>query len=77
VEGFLVHQFADRHEEALKQLSSWLREKRIRYHEDVAEGLENAPKAFIGMLQGRNLGKQLVKVAGQGESIPMLRHGAA
>ena len=77
-EGFLVHQFSERYEEALRQLSTWLREKRIRYREDVVEGLENAPKAFIGMLQGRNIGKQLVKVSVQVESVtPMLRHGAA
>jgi NADPH-dependent curcumin reductase CurA len=77
-EGFLVHQFSDRHEEALRQLSTWLREKRIHYREDVMEGLENAPKAFIGMLQGHNIGKQLVKVSVQAESVaPMLRHGAA
>jgi NADPH-dependent curcumin reductase CurA len=63
VEGFLVFQFADRYEEGLRQLSTWLREKRIKYHEEVAEGLENAPKAFIGMMQGSNIGKQLVKVA--------------
>jgi len=77
-EGFLVHQFADRYDEALRQLSIWLREKRIRYREDVVEGLENAPKAFIGMMEGRNIGKQLVKVAAQAESItPLLRLGAA
>jgi NADPH:quinone reductase len=63
VEGFLVFQFADRYEEALKQLGTWLREGRIKYREDIVEGLENAPAAFIGMLQGRNIGKQLVKVA--------------
>src|SRR5579883_2734195 len=62
-EGFLVFQFADRFDEALKQLAVWLREKRIKYREDVMEGLENAPKAFIGMLEGKNIGKQLVKVA--------------
>jgi NADPH:quinone reductase len=62
-EGFLVHQFAERFEEALKQMSTWLREKKIKYREDVVEGLENAPRAFIGMLEGRNIGKQLVKVA--------------
>ena len=62
-EGFLVHQFADRFEEGLRQMSVWLREKRIKYREDVVEGLENAPRAFIGMLEGRNIGKQLVKVA--------------
>jgi hypothetical protein len=63
VEGFLVFQFADRYEEGLKQLSTWVREKKIKYHEEMADGLENAPKAFIGMMQGANIGKQLVKVA--------------
>jgi NADPH-dependent curcumin reductase CurA len=63
VEGFLVTQFAERYEEGYRQLLSWLREKKIKYREDVVEGLENAPKAFIGMLEGRNIGKQLVKIA--------------
>ena len=63
VEGFLVQQFADRYDEALRQLGQWLREKKLRYREDLIEGLENAPRAFIGMLQGRNIGKQLVKVS--------------
>ena len=62
-EGFLVSQFSDRYEEALRQLGAWLREKRIRYREDIVEGLENAPQAFIGMLEGRNIGKRLVRVA--------------
>lgn len=63
VEGFQVHQFVDRYEEGRRQLTQWLREKRIRYREDIMEGLENAPKAFVGMLEGRNIGKQLVRVA--------------
>jgi hypothetical protein len=63
VEGFLVHQFADRYEEGYRQLGAWVREKRIKYREDVIEGLEKAPKAFISILEGRNIGKQLVKVA--------------
>jgi NADPH-dependent curcumin reductase CurA len=66
VEGFLVMQFAERYEEALKQLAAWLRDGKIRYREDVADGLENAPAAFIGMMQGKNIGKQLVKVAREG-----------
>ncbi|MBV9508250.1 MAG: NADP-dependent oxidoreductase [Acidobacteriia bacterium] len=61
-EGFLVFQYADRYEEGLRQLSTWLREGRLKYREDIMEGLENAPKAFIRMLQGKNIGKQLVKV---------------
>jgi hypothetical protein len=63
VEGFLVRQFSDRYEEAYRQLGNWLRDGKIHYHETVIEGIENAPKAFIGMLEGHNIGKQLVKVA--------------
>jgi hypothetical protein len=63
VEGFLVRQFANRFDEGYRQLAVWLRDGKIRYREDVVTGLENAPRAFIGMLQGRNIGKQLVKLA--------------
>ena len=61
-EGFQVTQFAERYEEGYKQLGTWLRQNRLRYREDVVEGLENAPQAFIGMLEGKNIGKRLVKV---------------
>jgi NADPH-dependent curcumin reductase CurA len=64
IEGFLVFQFAGRYREGLEQMAAWLREGRIRYREQIAEGIENAPAAFIGMLQGANIGKQLVKVSG-------------
>src|SRR5258705_6825972 len=63
VEGFLVQQFADRYETGLRQLSGWLREKKVKYREDITTGIENAPKAFIGMLEGKNIGKALVKVS--------------
>jgi len=63
VEGFLVGQFADRFDAALHQLSTWLKEGRLSYREDIVEGLENAPRAFIRMLEGKSTGKQLVKVA--------------
>jgi NADPH-dependent curcumin reductase CurA len=63
VEGFVVQQFSDRFEEALRQLSVWLRERKIKHHEDIVEGLENAPRALIAMLEGQNIGKQLVRVA--------------
>ena len=62
MEGFLVFQYADRYEDGLRQLTTWLRERRIKYREDVVEGLQNAPRAFIRMLEGENIGKQLVKV---------------
>jgi NADPH-dependent curcumin reductase CurA len=65
MEGFLVYQFADRYAEGLRQMAEWLREGKLQYRETVTEGLENAPAAFIGMMQGANIGKQLVKVSDQ------------
>lgn len=62
-QGFLVSDYAERFPEAFQGLGQWLRQGRLRYRENVAQGLENAPQAFIGMLQGRNLGKQLVQVS--------------
>lgn len=63
VEGFLVFQFAAKYAEGLRRMAAWLREGKLKYAEDIAVGIENAPAAFIGMLQGRNTGKQLVKIA--------------
>jgi NADPH-dependent curcumin reductase CurA len=62
-EGFLVFQFTDRYDEGLRQMAQWLREGKLKYRESVVEGIENAPRAFIGMLRGENIGKQLVKIA--------------
>jgi NADPH-dependent curcumin reductase CurA len=61
--GFIVSDFAAQAKDFARDVSGWLREGRIRYREDVVEGLENAPEAFIGLLRGRNFGKLLVKVA--------------
>ncbi len=63
MEGFLVFDYADRYPEGLARMSAWLRDGRLEYREDIVEGLERAPAAFIGLLQGRNFGKQLVKLA--------------
>ncbi len=62
-EGFLVFQFVERFGEALKQLTEWLKAGRLKYREDIVDGIGNAPSAFTAMLQGRNMGKQLVKLA--------------
>jgi len=62
-QGFLVSDYAARFAEGFQGMGQWLRQGKLKYREDVAQGLENAPRAFIGMLHGRNLGKQLVQVA--------------
>jgi NADPH:quinone reductase len=62
-EGFLVFQFADRYPQGIKQMAHWLSEGKLKYKEDIEEGIENTPRAFIAMLKGRNTGKQLVKVS--------------
>ena len=65
MEGFLVTDYAQRYDEAIPRLARWVAEGVLRHREDVTEGLENAPRAFIGMLRGENRGKALVKVADQ------------
>jgi NADPH-dependent curcumin reductase CurA len=62
MQGFLVNDYAHRFDEAAPRLARWVAEGKIRWTEHVTEGLENAPKAFIGMLNGENRGKALVKV---------------
>jgi NADPH-dependent curcumin reductase CurA len=61
--GFNQGEFADRHEEALALLATWVRSGALKYKEQVVVGLENAPAAFLGMLEGSNFGKLLVQVS--------------
>ena len=63
VQGFIVSDHLDLWPRALAELAGHVAAGRIRYRETIAVGLESAPRAFIGMLKGENLGKQLVKVA--------------
>ena len=62
VEGFIVSRWAQRWPEGIAQMAKWLAEGKIQYREDVVEGFDNMARAFIGMLQGDNTGKMLVKV---------------
>jgi NADPH-dependent curcumin reductase CurA len=62
LQGFIVFDRQDLYARAVAQLASWVSHGKIKYHESIAEGLQNAPKAFIGLLKGQNLGKQLVKL---------------
>ncbi|GER87783.1 NADP-dependent oxidoreductase [Dictyobacter vulcani] len=63
LQGFIVGEHAELFPQAMKELSELVASGKIKYRETVAEGLDNAPKAFIGMLKGENFGKQLVKLA--------------
>ncbi|KAF9918194.1 hypothetical protein BX616_009998 [Lobosporangium transversale] len=62
--GFIVSDFADEcGADFAKDVGSWLMNGEIVYKEDIAVGIENAPDAFVGMLKGKNFGKQVVKIA--------------
>ena len=65
IRGFIVFDFAAKEADFLRDVSAWVREGRIKYREDVVEGLENAPNALIGLLKGRNFGKVVVRVASE------------
>jgi NADPH-dependent curcumin reductase CurA len=62
MQGFLVSDYAPRFGEALPRLARWVAEGTIKHTEDVVEGIENTPAAFLRMLRGENHGKQLVRV---------------
>ena len=65
VRGFINYDFAAEHFPAfLREVGSGIAAGRIRYREDFVDGLEKAPEAFIGMLEGRNFGKLIVRVDG-------------
>jgi NADPH-dependent curcumin reductase CurA len=63
MKGFIITNYAARFSEGLKQLTQWLGEGKLKYCESFVEGFENAPRAFLELFEGKNLGKQLVKVA--------------
>ncbi|WP_423601102.1 NADP-dependent oxidoreductase [Roseateles sp. MS654] len=62
IEGFIVSEHMDVWPEALKELGTLVATGKLKYRETVAQGLESAPEAFLGLLKGRNFGKQLVKL---------------
>ena len=63
IQGLIVTDFAAQAKDFEREVGAWVREGRIKHKEDVVEGLEQAPEAFVGLLKGRNFGKLLVKVA--------------
>lgn len=63
IEGFLVTDYYHLYPKFLEMILPYIREGKIKYLEDTAEGLESAPAALIGLFSGRNVGKQVVVVA--------------
>lgn len=62
VEGFIISEHMDIWPEALKELGGLVATRKLKYRETIAEGIAAAPEAFIGLLKGRNFGKQLVRL---------------
>ena len=63
IQGMIVFDWHDRWPAGIAQLGKFVKAGKLKYKEDVTEGLENAPSTFIGMLGGRNFGKTLIKIA--------------
>lgn len=61
--GLIVWDYKERYDEALQQMTQWIKEGKVKNHETIVNGLENAPKAFLGLFKGENIGKQLVKIS--------------
>jgi NADPH-dependent curcumin reductase CurA len=60
--GFIVFDFVERYPIGMRQMGEWIKAGKIKYREDIVEGIDKAPRAFIGMLRGENFGKMLVKM---------------
>jgi NADPH-dependent curcumin reductase CurA len=62
MQGFIIFDYQHRYEEAIARLADWLRAGKLRYREDVLEGIEHAPGAIAGLYRGENLGKRLIRL---------------
>ena len=63
MKGFIISYHFNLLPEFLKEVGGWIRSGQLKYREDIVDGIENAPEAFIGLLKGENFGKLLVKVS--------------
>lgn len=62
MQGFVVFDYADKHPEAIKQLTEWLNQGKLKYNETIRQGFENIPQAFLDLFEGNNKGKMVVKL---------------
>jgi NADPH-dependent curcumin reductase CurA len=63
MQGFIVSDHMDLLAEFRTEMSAWLASGKIKYREDITQGIENAPAAFIGMLKGQNFGKKVIQIS--------------
>ena len=63
IRGFIQREFHAQRPTFYREMAQWIAEGRVKYQEDIVDGLESAPEAFIGMLEGRNFGKLIVQVS--------------
>jgi NADPH-dependent curcumin reductase CurA len=62
IQGFIQFDFAEQRPDFYRDMAQWVRDGRVKYREDFVDGLENAPEAMIGLLQGKNFGKLIVRI---------------
>jgi NADPH-dependent curcumin reductase len=61
-QGFIVLEYLSQYSAFIAEMSNWLKEGRVKYREDIVDGLENAPRELIGLLRGENFGKKIIRV---------------
>ncbi len=61
IQGFIVSDFAAQRDEFLRDMGAWVASAQVKYREDVVEGIDNTVPAFLGLLEGRNFGKLLIR----------------
>lgn len=71
MQGFVIFDYAARYDEARTALVDWVRSGKIRYREDILDGIEHAPGAIAGLYRGENLGKLLIRIAQEPGSAPL------
>ncbi len=66
MQGFIIFDdYGHHYDDFLQQMTQWVDQGKIKFREDLVEGLENAPQAFIGLLEGKNFGKLVIRVSNE------------